>query len=535
MPTEFTGARETSLGGLVSVAVQSVRKLRQCLSWLPLIPGVLGAQARPSPATTGAGPAPPQPVTMQAIALTHVSVLDVETGRVTPDLTVVVTGNRISAIGQNAPIPETARVIESRGKVLIPGLWDMHSHSLDRWEWSSLLNLANGVTGFRDPGAVMDARAIVELRQSVERGETLGPRFVASGTIVDGAPKSRRTYVEITDPGEMRAEVARRRQAGLDFIKVYTQLSREVFFAAAAAARQLDIPLAGHVPLAVTAAEASDAGMRSIEHAYRHRMSCATREDEVRRLLASLVTLRQAFNDQGYAAAEDSAFVLGLNSYSTDKCRQLGARFARNGTWFVPTLVEMQTRFVSDYPLSDEFRNRFRDPRLRYVSPERVIEWRTSMALDAGFVQGQFSFGPRGPDTVFAERAREIETRLRMAADLHAGGAALLAGTDVDNTFPFLFFGSSLHDELALLVKGGLSPLAALQSATINPARFLGREQDLGTVSPGKLADLVLLEANPMENIDHTRRISAVFVNGRYLSRDDLNRMLDRAAEIVGR
>lgn len=519
----------------MSVAVQSTRKLTRCLRWLLLIPGVLSAQVRPSPATSVAAPAPPQPVTGQAIALTHVSVLDVESGRVTPDLTVVVTGNRISAVGPKAPIPEAARVIEARGKVLIPGLWDMHSHALDRWEWSSLLNIANGVTGFRDPGAVMDARAIVELRQSVERGETLGPRFVASGTIVDGAPKSRRTYVEITDPDEMRAEIARRQQAGLDFIKVYTRLSRGVFFAAATEARRLDIPLAGHVPLAITAAEASDAGMRSIEHAYRHRMACATKEDEVRRLLSNLVPLREAFDDQGYAAAEDSAFVLGLNSYSTDKCRQLGARFSRNGTWFVPTLVEMQTRFVSDYPLSDEFRNRFRDPRLRYVSPERVIEWRTSMALDAGFVQGQFSFGPRGPDTVFAERAREIDTRLRMAADLHAGGAALLAGTDVDNTFPFLFFGFSLHDELALLVKGGLSPLAALQSATINPARFLGREQDLGTVKPGKLADLVLLEANPMENIDHTRRISAVLVNGRYLSRDDLNSMLDRAAEIVRR
>lgn len=252
-------------------------------------------------------------------------------------------------------------------------------------------------------------------------------------------------------------------------------------------------------------------------------------------MLRNLPTLRAQFDDQGWAATEDSAFVLGLNTYSSDKCRQLGERFARNGTWFVPTLVEMQTRFDPEYPLSDEFKARFKDPRLRYVAPERVIEWRTSMALAAGILQGQFSYGPRGPDTLFAEREREVATRLRMAADLHAGGASLLAGTDVDNSFTFLFFGFSLHDELALLVKGGLSPLAALQTATINPARFLGREKELGTVAAGKLADLVLLEANPLENIENTKRIAAVVVNGRYLSRTELDRLLDHAAEIVRR
>jgi imidazolonepropionase-like amidohydrolase len=470
-----------------------------------------------------------------AIVMTHVTVVDVETGQLSPDLTVVVSGQRITAIGPSVRIPAGARVIDARGKFLIPGLWDMHTHALDRWPWSSLLNVANGVTGVRDPGAVTSTRDIIALRGAVERGDTLGPRIVASGTIIDGAPKSRRTYVEVVDPDTVRAEIARRQRAGLDFIKVYTRLSRDVFLAAATEARRLDIPLVGHVPLAITAAEASDAGMRSIEHAYRHRMACATGETEIRRMLQSLPTLQQAGNDQGYAATEDSAFVLGLNSYDAATCRRLGERFARNGTWFVPTLVEMQTRFVSDYPLSDEFRTRFADPRLRYVSPAKVIDWRTTMALDAGILQGQFSYGPRGPDTVFAERAREVDTRLRMAADLHRGGASLLAGTDTDTTFPFLFFGFSLHDELALLVKAGLTPLAALQSATLNPARFLKREAELGTVSAGKLADLVLLDANPLENIEHTRRIAAVVVNGRYLSRAELNQLLDRAADIVKR
>jgi imidazolonepropionase-like amidohydrolase len=502
-----------------------LRSVTHALCCLPILCAGLGAQVR-TPANASITTASPP------LAFVHVAVLDVESGQVAPDVTVVVSGNRITAVGPDARIPRGARIIDGRGKVLMPGLWDMHSHSLDRWEWSSLLNVANGVTGIRDPAAVKSVPEIVQLRRSVERGDSLGPRFVASGRIIDGAPKSRGSYVEITSPDTMRVEIQRRKQSGLDFIKVYTRLSREVFLAAAEEARRLDIPLAGHVPLALTAAEASDAGMRSIEHSYRHRMSCATAENEIRRLLQSLIMID---DDQRYAAVEDSAFVLGLNSYSPGKCRELGARFARNGTWFVPTLVEMQTRFVWEYPSGPEFAKRFTDPRLRYVSPAKVLQWRTSMATEAGYVQGQFSFGPRGPDSVFAEREREVANRIRMPADLHQGGALLLAGTDVDNTFPFLFFGFSLHDELSLLVKGGLTPLTALQSATINPARFLGRDAELGTVSAGKLADLVLLDANPLENIEHTTRISAVVLNGRYLPRTELDKLLDRAAAIVKR
>ncbi len=495
----------------------------------------LTVHAYPLVAQSRTGAATRRSVATPSLALTHVSVVDVENGRLLPDQTVVVSGNRIAAVGANVRVPAGARVIDARGKVLMPGLWDMHSHSLDRWEWSSLLNVANGVTGIRDPGAVKPVPEIVQLRRAVERGEILGPRFVASGRIIDGSPKSRATYVAIDSPAAMRAEVAQRKQAGLDFIKVYTRLSRAAFMAGADESRRLGIPLVGHVPLAITAADASDAGMRSIEHSYRHRMACATAENEIRRLLRDAITIREAGDDQRLAATEDSAFVLGVNTYSAEKCRSLGERFARNGTWFVPTLVEMHTRFRSEFPGTDEFERLFADPRLRYVSPAKVTQWRTTMATNMGELIGQFSYGPRGPDTVMAEREREVVNRLRMPADLQRGGASLLAGTDVDNTFPFLFFGFSLHDELALLVKGGLTPLAALQSATINPARFLGREAELGTVAQGKLADLVLLDANPLESIGNTARITAVVQNGRYLSRTELDRLLDRAAAIVKR
>ncbi len=397
-----------------------LRDTGRAVCCLPVLCAALPAQTRPP-----------------SFALAHVSVVDVETGQIAHDQTVIVSGNRIASVGVNARITKGVRVIEARGKVLIPGLWDMHSHSLDRWEWSSLLNVANGVTGFRDPGAIKPVPEIVALRRAVEAGRTFGPRFVASGRIIDGSPKSRDSYVAVDSAAAMRTEMQQRQHAGLDFIKVYTRLSRDVFLAAADEARRLDMPLAGHVPLAITAGEASDAGMRSIEHSYRHRMACATAEDEIRRLLRDLITIGPTRDDRRYAATEDSAFVLGLNTYSPEKCRQLGERFARNGTWFVPTLVEMQTRFTSDYPLSTEFDTRFKDPRLRFVSPARVVQWRTTMALDMGVLKGQFSFGPRGADSLFAEREREVVNRLRMPADSQKGGAQLLAGTDVDNTFRF--------------------------------------------------------------------------------------------------
>lgn len=473
-----------------------------------------------------------QAQTTSRIVFQNITVIDVGKGEARPGMTVVLSGNRIASVGKTSEIPKGSQVVDGSGKFMLPGLWDMHSHSLDRWAWSSLLNIANGVTGFRDPAAILDPAEIVKLREDIEHGKVFGPRFIASGRIIDGSPSSRRTYVTINTPDEMRAEVGRRKIAGLDFVKIYTRLSRDAFAAAAAESKRLDIPLDGHVPLSLTAAEASDAGMRSVEHSYRHRMACATAETELRKLLLKQIDLRSD-DPRIYWSNEDKAFLLGLNTYSSEKCVELGKKFARNGTWFVPTLVEMQTRFRNEYFGEDSFEERFKDPRLRYVSPAKRTAWREDMIWDVGFLNGHMSYGSRGPETMEKEREREFANRIKMPADLHRGGARILAGTDVDSSFAFLFFGFSLHDELELLVKGGLSPLEALRAATINPAVFLKREKDLGTVEAGKLADLVLLDASPLEDIRNTKKINAVVANGKYLPKNELEKLLNAAEEIV--
>ena len=485
-----------------------------------LLPALATAQAVQAPKT-------------QPVAIRNVTLIDMADERPKPDMTVVISGNRIAAVGKNPDIPRDAQIVDGSGKFLMPGLWDMHVHPLatSRWEWASRLQVANGITGNRVPGTSRPLAEIVRLRQEVEQGRIIAPRFIANGPIIDGPPANRKDRSFAGSPDEMRKEVNRLHAAGMDFIKVYTRVPRHAFFAAVEESRRLGIPLDGHVPLTVTAAEASDAGMRSIEHSYRHRMSCAMAEAEI---LALVIEQEDARASEDYRLSwqrEDQAFQLGLTTYSSEKCVALGRRFARNGTWFVPTLVEMQSRFRSEYPEDAAFKALFEDQRLRTMPAKAAQEWRDEMAWNIGFLVGREIQAGRTEETVFREREQEVANRLKMAFDLHRGGASLLAGTDADTAFHFVFFGSSLHEELALFVKAGLTPMEALRTATVNPARFLKAEDSLGTIERGKLADLVLLDANPLDDIRNTTRIRAVVLNGRYMDRDALDALLEEAKQ----
>ncbi len=476
-----------------------------------------------------------QTTEIRSVVLRNVTLIDMKDEQPKPNMTVVISGNRIKEIGKSVKIPRNAQIIDAGGKFLIPGLWDKHVHPLaaSRWEWASRVQIANGVTGNRIPGTGRPLAEIVQLRKDIDQGKVLAPRFIANGPIIDGPPATRKDRVYPETPDEMRKEVIRLKGAGMDFIKVYTNLSRESFFAAVEETKRLGIPLDGHVPLTLTTAEASDAGMRSIEHSYRHRMACATAEAEILDLLKEQKKAGAAKNFKLFAELENKTFLLGLNTYSSEKCVELGRRFARNGTWFVPTLVEMRTRFRSEFPDDLAFLDRFKDSRLRAVPAANVQTWRDETIFDFGFLIGQMTLAGRDEESVFREREREIENRLKMVFDLHRGGASILAGTDADATFHFLFYGSSLHEELELFVKAGLTPMEALRTATVNPARFLKAEDSLGTIEKGKMADLVLLDASPLDDIKNTTKIRAVIFNGRYLDRkalDDLVKQAEKAA-----
>lgn len=255
---------------------------------------------------------------------------------------------------------------------------------------------------------------------------------------------------------------------------------------------------AGHVTIFVTPAEASDAGQKSIEHMNGILLACSAHEEEIKKR-----------GNVNQSTAEI------IDTYDDGKAASLFARFVKNRTWQVPTLtVRRAGAFLND----SEF---IQDARLKYIPPATRERWKP---------ENDFRYRNRTPAEI-ATRKRLYQKERQLVGAMHRAGVPLMAGTDVGN--PYVFPGFSLHDELALLVAAGLTPMEALQAATRNPAQFLG-EKDLGTVQQGKLADLVLLDADPLADIRNTTKIAAVVVRGRLMEREALDHLLAKV-EAAGR
>jgi imidazolonepropionase-like amidohydrolase len=464
-----------------------MRRVTACLTVVALA-GALPAWAEDAPA--------------QSLAITGVTVIDATGAPARPDMTVVVTGDRITAVGKSGEVgvPERARVVDGKGKYLIPGLWDMHVHTAD--PSFPPLYLANGVTGVRDMHALdPDAIFIFGLRRQVHEGKQPGPRVAAAGALVDGPKPFVPNSLVAANAAEGREAVRRLKKMGADFVKVYTKLPREAYLSIADEAKKQGLPFAGHVPESVSAAEASDLGQKSIEHLTGVELACSDSEDELRR--EAVATLAKA-DKQVAMELLGRIDARAVDSFSDKKARALYARFVRNGTWQVPTLTVLHSLVSLDNPKFTD------DPRVKYMPPSLRSYW---------------SLIKLSPETAtWLKRAYKRATGRVQA--MHQAGVPFLAGTDTPGV-PYVFPGFSLHEELALLVaEGGFTPLEALQAATRDSARFLGREKDLGTVEPGKLADLVLLDADPLADIHNTTKIAAVVANGRLLPRRELDRML---------
>jgi imidazolonepropionase-like amidohydrolase len=459
-----------------------------------LLPGLLSAQ--PS----------------RALAFTHVTVIDVTGAPSRSDQTVIVAGNRIGAVGKSGKvrIPKDAQVVDASGKFLIPGLWDMHIHSFTEkgWEWLFPLLIANGVTGVRELGTRLPFEQIKQIRRETLEGKILGPRYGAvTARVLDGTGSQVLPQTVVETEEQARSLVREYKQQGMDFIKVYNLLSREVYLAILDEAKRQKIPVAGHVPFSMTASEVSDLGQISIEHFTDIFLSCSrdeeTLREERRQELAKGATLRPASPLETRAAA----------TYSEQKAAALAARFRRNGTWWCPTIITSGT-----VPAE---RQREGDSRLKYIPTPTQEFWRNAFNASIRNI-------PNADD-----RKMRHQRKLEIVGLMHRTGVRLLAGTDAPN--PYVYPGFSLHEELELLVQAGLSPLEALQTATVNPAKFLGKERELGTIEKGKLADLVLLDANPVEDISNTQRISAVVVNGRYLPKERIQALLAEVEAVANK
>ena len=442
-----------------------------------------------------------------ALAVTHVTVIDVLNGRSRADQTLIVSGNRIVHVGPSATtsVPRDMRVVDGRGGFVIPGLWDMHVHLFrhggpapaDVHERYFPLFLANGVTGVRDMWTTLQDRlTLLAWRRDEATGEVLGPRVVGSSTVLDGPQSFWPSALVVTGALEARRVVDSLARGGAEMIKVYTNLGRDAYFAIAGETKRLGIPFAGHLPLSVTAAEASDAGQKSIEH-LGFTDDCSTARDEIVRLRTDTSVRRPG----------GEIVRLYLSTFSDSLCGAIFSRFVKNRTWQVPTLsVFRMMGLTYESALA-------MDPHVQYVTAEERATWtRRIRPLSA-----------EQDDLRRKRRQKDFE----IVAAMQRMGVPILAGTDVGN--PWLVAGFSLHDELELFVRSGMSPLAALQSATIAPARYFGALDSLGTVAENRIADLVILDANPVDDIRNIDRIRAVVVNGRLLTRAALDSLLEAA------
>jgi imidazolonepropionase-like amidohydrolase len=456
------------------------------------------------------------------VAIRGVTVVDVRDGSLHAGRTVLVVGNRIAAIGpvDDVAVRKDAVIVEAAGCYLIPGLWDMHVHSvanvaMDRsnasvaaQDWHFPLFLAHGVTGVRN---MNDGTADVTLelsrlvRRRLAEGNLRGPpRFLTAGPSVDGDPSLGSNPVVVRTAAEARIAVEQLAANGADLVKVYENLSREAYFAIMDEARRRRIPVDGHVPFRITPAEAAEAGQRTVEHPDALAAGCSTAAEAERKRFGAVMA--------DYSALPESEKFLAMfrhvralyDSGDPAACASAIEAYRRNATAVTVDLLAYHHVVHAREILADA-------ARMRLVPGEIRRNWEKRFASEA-IREFQSVLQPIPP--------LELES-VRL---FNEAGVLLLAGTDVG--VPLQVPGISLHVELERLVEAGLTPLEALQTATLNPARVLEMADSLGTIDRGKLADLVLLEANPLADIRNTQKIRAVVADGRLYRRVDLDGLL---------
>jgi imidazolonepropionase-like amidohydrolase len=461
-------------------------------------------------------------VQSHTIAIRGVTVVDVRDGSLHPEHTVLVAGNRIAAVGPNheVAVPDGAEIVEAAGCYVIPGLWDMHVHSVanvavDRsdellaaQEWHFSLFLAHGVTGVRN---MNDGTGDVtlELTKSVKRrladGDLRGPpRFITAGPSVDGDPPLGSNSVVVRTAAEARIAVDQLASNGADLVKVYENLSREAYFAIIDEAHRRRIPVDGHVPFRVTPEEAADAGQRTAEHPEALAAGCSTIATAERKRFENVLADYDSLPENEKFLAMFRHTRALYDSRDPAACASAIEAYRRNGVAVTADLLVYHHVVHAEQVLADE-------ARMRLVPQQIRRNWEKWLG---------------------SESTREFQSILRPIIPLELENVRLLkeaevlllAGTDVG--VPLQVPGISLHVELQRLVEAGLTPLEALQAATLNPARVLEMANSLGTVEPGKLADLVLLDANPLDDIRNTQKIRAVVADGRLSRRAELDELL---------
>ena len=420
------------------------------------------------------------------IVFTDVNVVPMKSEVILPNQTVVIKEGRIAEIGPYATtkISNKALQIDGTGKYLMPGLADMHTHV---WSENDLiLFLANGVTTIRNMGG---APIHLEFRKKIQKGELLGPDIYTAGPVIDGFPPIWPGSVEVEGPYNARKVITEQKEAGYDFIKIYNNLSKSGFEAIMSIAKEYDIPVAGHVPFNITLQKALESGMACIEH----------------------------FEGYGIALqADDSPFInntsfsmTGAWEYLDDeKLTNIVLKTKASGVWNCPTMVVFQKMFIN----ADDVEKMLNKLEMQYVAPVIKNKWRE-----------------RDYNEDIAAKADQIyKARRKLLRLLHEQNANILSGTDSGN--PFTVHGFSMHEELRYFIDAGFLPYEAIKTGTVDAAKFLNATEEFGTVEVGRIANLLLLENNPLDDIANLSKIAGVMIRGKWLSARELRLMLQEIA-----
>ncbi len=443
----------------------------------------------------------------------RVAIVDVEAGVLREEQDLLILDGRIAAVGTTGSIEmlESRVVIDGTGKFLMPGLWDMHTHSTKlSSQYQHPLFVANGITGVRDLWGCMSEPdsffACIEDREqwnsALADHRLLAPRYIGQSSFQinggDEVPAGFPEFFKARDAEEARQLVSYYAQAGADILKVYSEISPDAYVALADEAHKRGLFLDGHRPRRISFEELLAARQRSVEHARVFLQECYRGADDLR-----------ALADPSSAFTPDLLRRL-IDEHDEERCRVLINQFAGSSTWWTPTLQTMRLGALAG---NADYRA---DPRLRYVPYVlRKLMWEpdaNSMAAEGTDAPGR---------NLHAEM---YQLALQHVGQAHAAGGKLLAGTDAFDSY--VFPGFSLHDELVALVAAGLSPAAALRTATIDAARFSGVEDDFGSIALGKTADVILLNADPLRDIRNTQQIAGLFFNGQYFDRSSLDDLL---------
>ena len=442
------------------------------------------------------------------LIIRHATVVDVEHATTRANQAVVVRGDAIVAVGEDGAVAKAwtaERRIDGRGRYLIPGLWDMHVHFgggpelVEENKALLPLYIAHGITTIRDCSGDLPDQ-VLQWRDEIADGSLEGPRVFTSGAKIEGIKPVWKGTLEVGSTDDLDAAFKRLRNDRVDFVKITdSTLTPDLFLQAVRGARANGLRASGHIPMALTVQQAVDAGISSIEHLdYAYKAGVKDEAAIAGDFAAGRITRAEANQRLDAGFDRDTA----LAAYRG---------FAANGVYVTPTLNGGR---ILDFLDQDDHAH---DPYLQYIGPklQGTYTWRVERAAKATPAQ-------------IEARHQQYHQVAAVLPLLQQAGVTIMAGTDAGFLNSFNYPGIGLHDELSLLVKEGLSPAQALSAATRAGPAWFGKLDHYGSVSQGRAADLVLLDANPLQDIEATRRINTVVMRGRVYDRQALDALLER-------